>query len=226
MYIKCNNIYFPNQIKKSGYLEVVDTKLGEVLEHIPETEEFIDYSNYQIIPGFIDQHIHGWGTGSFGNDKSVHSINEMKKNLPYEGVTSFLATSGAEPIDEIIEGVGDAGREDHISGRRRAKEPGQLLPGLQHHALHFVGSLVVAPVDVESAPDEEAAYCLRHSRRFRPGRTSVVKVNLILHNTPPLKQGLPAGRSLRLPCAPGLPGSPGPAPGYKSPCPHGSACPR
>ena len=108
MYIKCNNIYFPNQIKKSGYLEVVDTKLGEVLEHIPETEEFIDYSNYQIIPGFIDQHIHGWGTGSFGNDKSVHSINEMKKNLPYEGVTSFLATSGAEPIDEIIEGIKNA----------------------------------------------------------------------------------------------------------------------
>ncbi len=108
MYIKCDKIYFPNQIIKSGYLTIADGKVGEVVKEIPDSEEYIDYTGYSIIPGFIDQHLHGWGTGSFGNDKSVHSINEMKKNLPYEGVTSFLATSGAEPIDDLVEGVKNA----------------------------------------------------------------------------------------------------------------------
>ena len=108
MYIKCDKIYFPNQIIKSGYLTIKDGKVGEVVKEIPNSEEYIDYTGYSIIPGFIDQHLHGWGTGSFGNDKSVHSINEMKKNLPYEGVTSFLATSGAEPIDDLVEGVKNA----------------------------------------------------------------------------------------------------------------------
>ena len=78
MYIKCDKIYFPNQIIKSGYLTIKDGKVGEVVKEIPNSEEYIDYTGYSIIPGFIDQHLHGWGTGSFGNDKSVHSINEMK----------------------------------------------------------------------------------------------------------------------------------------------------
>lgn len=108
MYIKCDHIYFPNQIIKSGYLKIEGNKVGDVVKNIPDDEEYIDYSDYNIIPGFIDQHIHGWGTGSFNNDKSVHSINEMKKNLPFEGVTSFLATSGAEPIEDLIEGIKNA----------------------------------------------------------------------------------------------------------------------
>ena len=108
MYIKCEHIYFPNQIIKSGYLKIEGNKVGDVVKNIPDDEEYIDYSDYNIIPGFIDQHIHGWGTGSFNNDTSVHSINEMKKNLPFEGVTSFLATSVAEPIEDIIEGIKNA----------------------------------------------------------------------------------------------------------------------
>lgn len=105
MYFKCNKIYFPNQIIKSGYIEVNGTKFGDVVQEIPSNESYIDYTDYAMIPGFIDQHIHGWGTGSFANDKSVKSINEMKKYLPYTGVTSFLATSGAEPIEDLIEGI-------------------------------------------------------------------------------------------------------------------------
>mgnify|MGYP003371866088 CR=1 FL=1 len=105
MYIKSDHIYFPNQIIKKGYLEIIDNTFGDVTATVPEGSEVVDYTDFMIIPGFIDQHLHGWGTGSFANDKSVHSINEMKKNLPYEGVTSFLATSGAEPISDIVEGI-------------------------------------------------------------------------------------------------------------------------
>ena len=97
MYLKSTRIYFPHQICRSGYLEVAGEVIRGFSAEVPAGAEVIDYGDHLLIPGFIDQHIHGWGTGSFNNDKSVHSIQEMKKNLPYEGVTSFLATSGAEP---------------------------------------------------------------------------------------------------------------------------------
>ena len=108
MYLKSTKIYFPNQICRSGYLEIQGEKIKGFCSEVPEGAPVEDWGENLILPGFIDQHIHGWGTGSFNNDKSVHSIQEMKKNLPYEGVTSFLATSGAEPIVDLIDGVKNA----------------------------------------------------------------------------------------------------------------------
>lgn len=105
MYLKSNNIFFPNQIKRSGYLKIEEDKIAGFFTEVEADADVEDYGDHYLIPGFIDQHIHGWGTGSFNNDKSIKSINEMKKNLPYEGVTSFLATSGAEPIADLIEGI-------------------------------------------------------------------------------------------------------------------------
>lgn len=105
MYLKSNHIFFPNQVKRSGYLKIEDGKIAGFYDTVEDNAVVEDYTDEYLIPGFIDQHIHGWGTGSFNNDKSVHSINEMKKNLPYEGVTSFLATSGAEPIEDLIDGI-------------------------------------------------------------------------------------------------------------------------
>lgn len=104
MYLYSKNIYFPNQIKREGYLKIEDGIITAFEKNIG-TEKYEDYSDYAIIPGFIDQHLHGWGTGSFGNDKTPHGLMEMKKHLPSVGVTSFLATSGAEPIEDLIQGI-------------------------------------------------------------------------------------------------------------------------
>ncbi|CAM4185874.1 N-acetylglucosamine-6-phosphate deacetylase [Erysipelothrix inopinata] len=104
MYLYSKNIYFPNQIKREGYLKIEEGVITGFVTNIG-SESFEDYENYLIIPGFIDQHLHGWGTGSFGNDKTHHGLLEMKKHLPSVGVTSFLATSGAEPIEDLIQGI-------------------------------------------------------------------------------------------------------------------------
>lgn len=104
MYIYSENIYCPNQIIKKGYLKIEDGIIKEIVDDI-KNEPFEDYTDYLIIPGFIDQHLHGWGTGSFGSDNSVDSLMKMKADLPQTGVTSFLATSGAQPTEELIEGV-------------------------------------------------------------------------------------------------------------------------
>lgn len=100
MILYSKNIYFPNQIKRAGYLEIEDGKIKGYHKTYDGTD-FIDYEDKLLIPGFIDQHLHGWGTGSFTNDLTPHGLLEMKKHLPSVGVTSFLATSGAEPIGDL-----------------------------------------------------------------------------------------------------------------------------
>lgn len=103
MYIFSKHIYFEDGIK-NGYLEIEGGKIKGFHETC-KSQDVIDYGDALIIPGFIDIHLHGWGTGSFMHEKSTKSLYEMKKNLPYEGVTSFLATSGAEPIEDIKQGI-------------------------------------------------------------------------------------------------------------------------
>lgn len=105
MFVYSKNIYFPKQIKKSGYLEVKSGKIVGFHKELPEGETCVDYGVLNIIPGFIDQHLHGWGTGSYGKDTSGKAVLTMKKQLPSVGVTSFLATSGAAPLEELCKGI-------------------------------------------------------------------------------------------------------------------------
>ncbi|MBC5628144.1 N-acetylglucosamine-6-phosphate deacetylase [Clostridium sp. NSJ-6] len=134
MIIYSKNIYLENN-KICGFIKVDKEKIVDIKEcnrdldcdYLKEyvsselkwdsNDEIFDYSNLNIIPGFIDIHIHGWGTGSFWLEKSKESILEMKKYLPIEGVTSFLATSGADTKDEIlgqIDAVNEAYEENQI----------------------------------------------------------------------------------------------------------------
>ncbi len=104
MYIYSENIYCPNQVIKKGYLEIKDGKIIAIKDEIGDSE-FTNYKDQLIIPGFIDQHLHGWGRGSFGSDNTVETLLKMKEDLPQTGVTSFLATSGAQPTKELIDGI-------------------------------------------------------------------------------------------------------------------------
>lgn len=59
-YISAKRFYFENKIKEGGYLAVVDGRFGDWTEKVPEGAEVLDYSNYQIAPGLVDTHIHGF----------------------------------------------------------------------------------------------------------------------------------------------------------------------
>lgn len=52
----------------------------------------IDAEGHYILPGFMDVHIHGY-KGADVMDARVKSLQVMKKELPENGVTSFLATT-------------------------------------------------------------------------------------------------------------------------------------
>lgn len=100
MYLHSNNIYFPNQIKRSGYLKIEDGIIKEFKTEIGN-EDYIDHGDNLIIPGFIDQHIHGWATGNYNFKDPRTGLKNMQETLPLAGVTSFLPSTGAWPLDEL-----------------------------------------------------------------------------------------------------------------------------
>ncbi|MBU5439086.1 amidohydrolase family protein [Tissierella sp. MSJ-40] len=99
MYLYCENIYTPEGFQR-GYLEILDGKITGIYQE-PMSKDVIDYSDNVIIPGFIDIHLHGWATGSFWHEGTKESIENMSKELVKVGVTSYLATSGTDSIEQI-----------------------------------------------------------------------------------------------------------------------------
>ena len=53
-----------------------------------------------VVPGFIDQHIHGAG-GSDGMDGTVEDIAIIAKTIAAEGTTSFLVTTMTQSKENI-----------------------------------------------------------------------------------------------------------------------------
>jgi len=105
MFLHSKRIYLRETVVE-GFLEIENGKICGISDQCGF--DYTDYGNMMIIPGFIDVHVHGWGTGSFMSEKSSESLYEMKKYMPYEGVTSFLATTGADPIEDIITSIKSA----------------------------------------------------------------------------------------------------------------------
>ncbi len=73
-----------------------------------------------VLPGFIDQHVHGAG-GSDGMDGSVEDISIIANMLAKEGTTSFLIstmTQSKENILKALTAVKDYRESDSIAGAR------------------------------------------------------------------------------------------------------------
>lgn len=81
-----------NLIIKDGIIDFI----GEI-----ESNDLIELDeNKIIIPGFIDQHIHGL-SGYDVIDGKVEAIEKIASELPKEGVTAFLPTTITEEIEVI-----------------------------------------------------------------------------------------------------------------------------
>lgn len=106
MYLYSKNIYFPDQIKRAGYLKIEAGMITDFQTEI-ETDEYVNHGDDLIIPGFIDQHLHGWATGSFNPQDPIKGLKNMQETLPHAGVTSFLATTGAWPLEDLKQTITD-----------------------------------------------------------------------------------------------------------------------
>ncbi|MDD6467326.1 MAG: N-acetylglucosamine-6-phosphate deacetylase [Erysipelotrichaceae bacterium] len=103
MQIYSRHIFLPDQ-EVEGYLTIEEGKILGIMKE-RDGSECYEYPDAYVIPGYIDLHIHGWGTGSFWQEHNANSLYEMKKHLPQVGVTSFLGTSSADSVDALIDSI-------------------------------------------------------------------------------------------------------------------------
>jgi len=105
--IKGPKIYQENAVIADGTLAIADGKIklvGCVDESIAAAKTLTFPANWHLIPGMIDIHIHG-GYGCDVMDGELIGLEKISKNLPAEGVTSFLATTmtmGKEKIEKAL----------------------------------------------------------------------------------------------------------------------------
>ncbi|MCR1808697.1 N-acetylglucosamine-6-phosphate deacetylase [Haploplasma modicum] len=91
------NIVLENEIVTSS-LKVTNGKIESIGSS--SDEQGFDFSDYYLVPGFIDQHIHG-SAGFDIMDGTLEAFDEMSKSLLKEGTTSFLGTTITQSFDNI-----------------------------------------------------------------------------------------------------------------------------
>lgn len=120
-FIKADRFFFSNEVKEAGYLEINDGKFGKWQEESTEGAEILDYTGYQIAPGLVDTHIHGYA-GCDVMDNSAEGIHKMSEGLLSTGVTSFLPTTltssfeRLEAVSATVASVADSVKGAKIQG--------------------------------------------------------------------------------------------------------------
>ena len=118
--LKNLTIYLENDVIHQGYIvfnqHIIEIGQGDC--------DGIDMEGKILIPGFIDQHIHG-AYGADVMDASEAALETMSQSLPLEGTTSFLATTMTETDDQIIHAL-----ENIETFMRLNQKPGAELLGV------------------------------------------------------------------------------------------------
>lgn len=82
-----------------------DKKIQKISRCADKTAEVIQLPDDAIVlPGFIDQHIHGAG-GSDGMDGTTQDIANIAKTIAAEGTTSFLVTTMTQSVENITKAL-------------------------------------------------------------------------------------------------------------------------
>ena len=88
-------------------LKKCSVAFDEMIENIGdvvEGEEIVLPENAIVLPGFIDQHIHGAG-GSDGMDGTIEDISVIADTVAAEGTTSFLVTTMTQSKENITKAM-------------------------------------------------------------------------------------------------------------------------
>ncbi|MDO5018708.1 MAG: N-acetylglucosamine-6-phosphate deacetylase [Lagierella massiliensis] len=99
-YIKGGKVFLKDEILNDAYIEIENERIKKILDSIPEDEEFIDYSEYTIAPGYVDTHVHGYG-GYDIMDLREESLGEISKGVAKLGVTTFLPTTLTAKTEDL-----------------------------------------------------------------------------------------------------------------------------
>ena len=119
--IKNINIYLEQGIIADGSILVEEGKIKEIYHKgVPsfatELTHVIEGENLNLIPGFIDGHIHG-AYGADVMDATEAALDTIASHLPREGTTSFLATTITQAPERIERALMNAAHYKNKSGQ-------------------------------------------------------------------------------------------------------------
>ncbi|MDQ0160817.1 N-acetylglucosamine-6-phosphate deacetylase [Alkalibacillus salilacus] len=109
MIINHVRIFLEKETIEDGSIEVQNGKIIGVHEEAIQDEEAINGRGLNMLPGFIDTHIHG-ANGVDVMDGTSEALKVMAQTLPREGTTSFLPTtltSESSQIEQALKTVAD-----------------------------------------------------------------------------------------------------------------------
>ena len=124
-------------------------KIEKISRCADKSAEVIELSeNAIVLPGFIDQHIHGAG-GSDGMDGTVEDIAIIAKTVASEGTTSFLVTTMTQSKENITKAMQAVKEYRQADSKEGARVVGIHLEGPFIAAAHKGAQ----PLEYVKAPD-------------------------------------------------------------------------
>lgn len=103
MLIQNGKIYLRDRVIENGYVLIENDKITDLgsMEFVPAHEgEVIDAKGRNVLPGFIDQHIHG-ANGADHMDATEEAVATIARFIPQEGTTSFLSTTMTQSVENV-----------------------------------------------------------------------------------------------------------------------------
>ncbi|WZU02509.1 amidohydrolase family protein [Erysipelothrix sp. D19-032] len=108
MLIINGKIYLEDRVIENGFIRTEGDRIVELgmMENAPKLEgDVIDAKGLNVLPGFIDQHIHG-ANGADHMDADQAGLLNIATFLPKEGTTSYLATTMTQSIEVVSTALG------------------------------------------------------------------------------------------------------------------------
>lgn len=119
--IKAAKIFAENNIAREQYLLIEDNLFSGIYakENLPSADLTIkDCSDYYILPGLIDSHIHG-AVGCDTMDATPEAIKTISDFLVTKGTTSWMPTTVTAPLEDIYKAIANVKNcQDKVSGAR------------------------------------------------------------------------------------------------------------
>lgn len=194
--IENTRVYGEAGVVQSGNILLVDGKIANISTSkiaCANDVKVIDGTGYNVIPGFIDTHIHG-ANGADTMDGTEAAIDAISEVLPKEGTTSFLATTmtqSPENIEKALKNVADYTNKPghaevigiHLEGpfinvERKGAQPGEhvikpdiaLFTKWQSIANDLIKTVTVAPEEDEAGTF--ISYLAEHNVNVSAGHTT------------------------------------------------------
>lgn len=125
-----------------------DDKIRQIGGYVAGAEEIELPENAVVLPGFIDEHIHGAG-GSDAMDGNTKDLAVIAETVAKEGTTSFLATTMTQSKENILKAMRAVKEYREAAGEQGARIAGVHLEGPFIAAAHKGAQ----PLEYVAAPD-------------------------------------------------------------------------